>query len=387
MTSLTLRAVKAKAGDCLLLHASDTVVLIDGGPSGVYRNSLKKEISRLPSVPGQPKHIDLLMVSHIDADHVVGLLNLTEELIAAEREHSRGSVDISEAWHNSFEDAIADVLVEGMSSTGDVQPASVASAASSIPGFNLPEDGGMMVLASVGQGRQLTDDLKTLVVKRNHRFQDKFVALGNRSGDWTKGPMTIEVIGPTKKELDDLRKRWKRDLKKILAKEEGAKVAAAGLDTSVTNIASIVAIAKAGGKSVLLTGDARGDNILDWLEASGKIETGGKIHFNILKLPHHGSDRNVNLEFFEKVTADHYVVSGNGGHGNPEPETFRMLFQARPDLDYEIHMTYGFDELANSRTYVNHGNLQEMEHIFADPDKMAILRFPSKGATSIEICV
>jgi len=29
-------------------------------------------------------------------------------------------------------------------------------------------------------------------------------------------------------------------------------------------------------------------------------------------IPHHGSDRNVDPEFFKRVTADHYIVSGNG---------------------------------------------------------------------------
>ena len=44
-----------------------------------------------------------------------------------------------------------------------------------------------------------------------------------------------------------------------------------------------------------------------------------------------GSQRANNLEtrFFEQVTADHYVFSGNGEHGNPEREAIQMLFDAR----------------------------------------------------------
>jgi len=45
------------------------------------------------------------------------------------------------------------------------------------------------------------------------------------------------------------------------------------------------------------------------------------------------------------VTADHYVFSGNGEHGNPERETLKMLLDARGNGDYEIHLTYPVDEI------------------------------------------
>ncbi len=62
---------------------------------------------------------------------------------------------------------------------------------------------------------------------------------------------------------------------------------------------------------------------------------------DILKLPHHGSIRNVEADFFEKVTADHYVISANGRHGNPESETLELIAASRDDDDFTIHLTYG----------------------------------------------
>jgi hypothetical protein len=49
--------------------------------------------------------------------------------------------------------------------------------------------------------------------------------------------------------------------------------------------------------------------------------------------------------FFERITADHYVFSGDGEHGNPERETFRVLRQVRQDNDFLIHLTYPIDEI------------------------------------------
>jgi beta-lactamase superfamily II metal-dependent hydrolase len=58
---------------------------------------------------------------------------------------------------------------------------------------------------------------------------------------------------------------------------------------------------------MLLTGDARGDKILEGLEKVKLLKPRGKMHEDILKVPHHGSSRNMEPIFFERITADHYV--------------------------------------------------------------------------------
>ena len=62
-------------------------------------------------------------------------------------------------------------------------------------------------------------------------------------------------------------------------------------------------------------------------------------------MPHHGSDRNVDEDFLKRVTAPRYLFTGNGEHGNPERETFRMLAEARPDAEMELFLTYTVAEI------------------------------------------
>ena len=97
----------------------------------------------------------------------------------------------------------------------------------------------------------------------------------------------------------------------------------------------------------MLTGDARGDKILEGLELVGLLKKDGKskIRVDILKCPHHGSNRNVEPIFFRRITADHYVFSGNGEHGNPERETLEMLLAERRNEKYTVHLTYPIDEI------------------------------------------
>jgi beta-lactamase superfamily II metal-dependent hydrolase len=116
-------------------------------------------------------------------------------------------------------------------------------------------------------------------------------------------------------------------------------------DSSPTNLSSIVVLAEEEEKTILFTGDALGDKILKGLELTGLVDEGGSIHVDVLKVQHHGSDRNATPEFFERVTADHYVFSGDGEHGNPERTTIAMLAEARGDDDYTIHLTYPTDEI------------------------------------------
>ncbi|MEL6219912.1 MAG: hypothetical protein AAFR79_15835, partial [Pseudomonadota bacterium] len=114
---------------------------------------------------------------------------------------------------------------------------------------------------------------------------------------------------------------------------------AACTDNSIANISRIVVLAKTATRSLLLTGDARGDKGLEGLELQGHLAPGGSMHVDLLKLMHHGSDRNVEPDFFTRVTADHYVFCGDGFHGNPERATLEMLFGARPAGGYTLHFT------------------------------------------------
>jgi hypothetical protein len=137
-----------------------------------------------------------------------------------------------------------------------------------------------------------------------------------------------------------------------LKKKDKAKgtagLLAAFTDSSVANLSSLVVLAEVGKKRILLTGDARGDKVLEGLELAGLLKADGKstMHVDVFKVPHHGSDRNADPILFRRVTADHYVFSGDGEHGNPERATLQMLLDERgEDDDYTIHLTYPIDEI------------------------------------------
>lgn len=156
------------------------------------------------------------------------------------------------------------------------------------------------------------------------------------------GGLTLTVIGPTQDRLEALQQQWDEDLPAILAKERAAReeaAAAAFDDASVPNLSSIVVLAEADGRKMLLTGDARGDFVLDSLEATGLLEPDGTLELDLLKMPHHGSFRNIEDVFFERLPAAHYVISANGQHGNPDLSTLETLSAARGDAEFTLWLT------------------------------------------------
>ena len=83
----------------------------------------------------------------------------------------------------------------------------------------------------------------------------------------TVGDAVLKIIGPREDEVTELRKEW-------LAHKKGAKSdadLAAYLDDTAPNLSSIVVLLECRGKKVLLTGDARGDKILEGLDAAGML--------------------------------------------------------------------------------------------------------------------
>jgi hypothetical protein len=342
----TLEALEARHGDSLLLHYGEVddprLIVIDGGPAKVWANSLRPRLEQLKArrSPDEPLELRMVMVSHIDDDHINGILGLTDYLLDLDDDDEEMPFDIDTLWHNSFDDIMK--KVKAQSAAFEAVAAAAASADGAVPTLGLDE-ATAAIAASVPQGRKLRDNSNKLDLDVNRPFKGLVSAPGKGKKTVKIGDgLTFTILGPNGERLDNLEEDWKAKLKKK-KKAKGAELqqlAAAFLDDSVYNLSSIVVLAEAGSRTMLLTGDARGDDIMKAVRRT-KVLKGERLHVDILKIPHHGSDRNVSTEFFRVITADHYIISANGEHGNPDVPTLKMLCEARADDDqpYAVYMT------------------------------------------------
>ncbi len=137
--------------------------------------------------------------------------------------------------------------------------------------------------------------------KPNHKFKGKLILAAKAAKPVTLGDLKVTVVGPMQAQLLALQKQhdeWLRAQKEKKKKSPEAALAAFS-DKSVPNLSSIVVLAELGGKSMLLTGDARGDKILEGMELAGLLEKGGNKHVDLLKVPHHGSDNNMETDLLQ----------------------------------------------------------------------------------------
>ena len=343
----TLEALDAAHGDALLLHWGKPdrprLAVIDGGPAGVFARSLLPRLEQLRAsrAAGGALPIRLAMISHIDADHIVGILDWLNRMVDAADDGEPPAWKVDAFWLNSFDDILgneADELAAAVRSA-----AAAAAADRPLPAdFPFRHKDSALVAASVNQGRKVRDQLARLKIRRNAEADGKLV-----TADIDKVPkidlkdgLKFTVLAPFAHRVKDLQEEWDKTVEKVKKAQPGEAqaIAAEFLDDSVFNLSSIVVLAEANRKRMLLTGDARGDDIIAGLEAARLVKQ-GRTHVDLLKIPHHGSERNVSTPFFRQVTADHYVISADGKHGNPDRPMLEMLTQARGSDAYTIHLT------------------------------------------------
>jgi len=360
----TLEALQADHGDALLLRFGERkgrLIVIDAGPVGIYRRSVQPRLRELRAglADTEPLPIDRVIVSHTDDDHIQGLIELFDELQQDADTKIAPPYRIDGMWLNVF-----DLETIGVTHSAALEAAVASAAEAGVAGFGGRSEA---IIASLPAARDLSRAATTLDIRKNGDF-DSGLAMATPTGPVVvelDGDLTLTVIGPGEDGIDDLRKKWqaflKRQAKKDVPPEEVA-AAAVSVDRSVYNLSSIVVLAERKGRSMLLTGDGLGDDILDDLGKAGRLKDGA-IHVDLLKMPHHGSIRNVMApkDLLERITADHYVFSANGKFGNPDPPTIERLVRARGSAEYTLWFTnpdaridavLKADRAANKRHYL-----------------------------------
>ena len=390
MERVKLRSFYATDGDCLLLTSSDGHhALIDGGRGASFETQAWPVLQDLAKAN---KPIDLLVVSHIDADHISGILWLLK-IVAAWAVYDYQTTEggnpsfpkpavsrpptIARLWHNSWRaqlDELADPVEAYLARVNFGLETTIADR-SDLSDAALKAIEGVEDLAeSIPQGVELlriVDDQTP--IPRNTPFDD-LVLLEDPPHVESLGAAELTVIGPAKKHLRALQDEWREWLSEaagappealpvspgghelgfggsagvtgvgvvdpaeseqlVASLIEAAEVITETDPSKVTppNRASITLLAEENGRTCLLTGDAAEEELLEGLEETGRI-VDGTFWCNVVKVQHHGSEHNVSEEFAKTVLADHYVLCGDGAHGNPEPSVVKTIIETRRAAD------------------------------------------------------
>jgi beta-lactamase superfamily II metal-dependent hydrolase len=286
-------------------------VLIDGGPAHTYESALRRRISM---VPEDERTLDLMVVTHIDADHIDGALILLQE-------RSSLKVRINDMWFNGWNqlpaktgrDAYAPLQGEFLSGLIGVDAALKAVWNKGFKG-------------------------KAVVVDESNPFPE--IALD--------GGAKLILLGPTRRELDRLRARWAsaiRDfspgdeqeaLRRLRERREYRPPAAPavfaipqfGDDRTPANGSSISFVFEHGKTSLLLAADAHAKTLADSLKRLAEQRSTTRLRFDAVKVPHHGSMSNISQEWLQWIDCDRWLISTNGAIFNhPDVQTAELIAQ------------------------------------------------------------
>ena len=318
---MKLTVFPSDKGDCLLLTSHDGHrVLIDGGMSRSYRRYVAPQLEALGTA-GQK--LDVVYVSHTDQDHIGGILTLTEDAFLWKvfathlgatpddgqsdapdgfrrpRDRARPPA-IDKFWYNAFSAALPNVNGEFEATL--VRVATALAAASGSDVMRQAALATRELVASVGDGIQLNNrlDKRQLGYPINPEFGGDLMQIESDGADVPAplpiGSMAFHVIGPFREDLENFAQYWREWLEKNTAElkrleEErrdderdllpneferlhgrlNALATSLGDRGKVTppNLASLMFFVEEDGRSILLTGDGHGQDILHGLERQG----------------------------------------------------------------------------------------------------------------------
>ena len=306
---IRIEMLPAEYGDCLLVeYGSGTAVhrlLVDGGTGATYQGPLRERLKAI----ARPCPLDLLVVTHIDEDHILGVLSLLQE--------DPKAIAPAEVWFNGYRH-----LTDTLGPT---------------------------------QGDLLTGVIEALKLPWNAAFKGGAVCLGDDGAlpcIQLKGGARVVLLSPGRKQLTDLEPVWKEAITEAKLRSEKEPTASrdapsdelgkrkalkrvdpsdvprlardrAKVDTSPSNGSSVAFILEYEGSKILLAGDAHPGVLAQRLYQYGG---GAPVPLDAVKLPHHASRHNVTSELLDAVVCSRFLVSTSGDRfGHPDPEAIARI--------------------------------------------------------------
>jgi beta-lactamase superfamily II metal-dependent hydrolase len=287
-------------------------LLIDGGPASTYA-TVRAWLERLTSAE---RRIELFVVTHIDADHIDGAILLLQEFRSLK-------LSFEDVWFNGWRHL--------QENTPQPQDDVFAPIQGEFLGA-LIEDGRLRWNAAFSSAAVVVPETGPLPTRQ------------------LPGGASLTLVSPQQRQLRRLRRNWDtvaRDAGWSPGDTEGARdrlskrqdyVPPARIDVfggeayqpdnSVANGSSIAFAFEYKDIKCLFTGDAVTDCLTTGLKRLAAERGTDAVHFDLVKLPHHGSAKNVDKRLAELMPADRFLISTNGArYHHPDAEAIKLVLE------------------------------------------------------------
>ncbi|MGI9238378.1 MAG: ComEC/Rec2 family competence protein [Woeseiaceae bacterium] len=318
MKMLDLEMLPAAEGDALLLTYGDTDdphrILIDGGRRSTYRH-LRERIEQIAVNDEGKRYFELLIVTHIDADHIEGIICLLQD--------EELNCDFGDIWFNDWNHLEPLVAGETPIHLGAAQGEFLGALlqARQLP-WNVRFDEGAVVLPPDPEPlpvREFADELKLTIVSPT------IESLIELREEWTK---VIEAAGFVPGNRDEAMQQFENKAWSKMPRRLGDETVRRTLDHSEANGSSIAVLLDYEGVRLLLSGDAwphvLRPSMGRW--CAEQRDEPERVLLDAFKIPHHGSKKNVTPQLMESIECPTYLISTSGSRfHHPDVDAIRII--------------------------------------------------------------
>jgi beta-lactamase superfamily II metal-dependent hydrolase len=311
---IELRILQADHGDSIIVSVAHDGgiknILIDGGPSQAFeiQNIIPGPVKlALDDIKRKDQNVDLLILTHVDDDHIGGLL-------AGFNKYGYLTEITKEVWFNSGK--VIFNHFDRKIDESNIIPLRNSSGSNT----------------STGQGVTLEDQLTDKDI-----WSHSLIKVGD---EIDRFGCKFKILSPSLQQLEKLLIKWEKDnsnpnttahvndyqdsFEQLLIEDKFTE------DKSIHNGSSLAFIFELDEKSLLLLGDAHPSVVIESMKSLGYSEQ-HPLRIDYVKVSHHGSKANTNNELLKLIECNNFIISTNGNyHGLPNKQALARIINRFP---------------------------------------------------------
>jgi hypothetical protein len=361
-----IKSYPAKNGDAFLLKAMDSsfAMLVDGGYADTFQQYIKAD---LKSLADSGQELSVVVATHVDADHISGLLSFFRLNGRAE---APAIIPVREVLHNSLRSLVAPAGSQTLLPPEDLALLQEIRRRGYPPPIS-PTDSAQEI--SARQGSSLAELLHAGGYRWNTQ-DGTLAASGDKLNALRLPNVRLMVLGPSRLRLDTLKKWWISEIRRLgvtgslkdlddvfeflcahevvdpgvhaLASSDEELAKDYFPDDSITNGSSISLLLEIEALRLLFLGDAWAEDVVTALKNDGPTV------FDAIKIAHHGSARNTSLELLGLVDSPHFFISTNGeGYQHPDFAVLKAIVDRPATFSRTLHFNYSTAASRRLRTH------------------------------------
>ncbi|WP_171653116.1 ComEC/Rec2 family competence protein [Paenibacillus foliorum] len=318
---MKLKVLPATIGDCILISFGDQDyeknILVDGGIGFKCIKMLKEEIR---SIKEKNQYIDLLIITHVDDDHISGILKIFED-------QSIDKSIIKKVWFNSGK-VMSQLFREKPS--GDCE----------IP-LLLNDTTEMSLVDGISLEKAL--DSLGLLSEQIIKAGDSYEMFGGK----------FTILSPDIKKITRLYSKWEEAEAKNAEMSGGndysipldiLKKKRFLADSSFHNASSIAFIFEYKNKSILMLADSIPSIVSKYLGLHNAKEKKEKSIIDVTKVAHHGSGKNTNYKILDLIDCSNFIISTDGSqNGHPNKVCLARIISSVNNNENKAHLYFNYE--------------------------------------------